>query len=85
MRRRGPHYFLCNPACPVRPSDLRRHVPTRGVILRGPLGVRGPAADPGQSGASMKLTERKIEKLATEHGRKDRLTFDDAQRGLACA
>jgi integrase len=31
----------------------------------------------------MKLTERKIEKLATEHGRKDRLVFDDAQRGLA--
>ena len=31
----------------------------------------------------MKLTERKIEKLATEYGRKDRLVFDDAQRGLA--
>jgi integrase len=31
----------------------------------------------------MKLTERKIEKLATEHGRKDRLIFDNAQRGLA--
>ena len=31
----------------------------------------------------MKLTERKIEKLAAEHGRKDRLVFDDAQRGLA--
>ena len=31
----------------------------------------------------MKLTERKIETLATEHGRKDRLVFDDAQRGLA--
>src|SRR6516225_5004328 len=31
----------------------------------------------------MKLTERKIEKLATEHGRKDRLVFDDVQRGLA--
>jgi integrase len=31
----------------------------------------------------MKLTERKIEKLATEHGRKDRLIFDHAQRGLA--
>ena len=31
----------------------------------------------------MKLTERKIEKLSTEHGRKDRLVFDDAQRGLA--
>jgi len=27
----------------------------------------------------MKLTERKIEKLATEHGRKDRLIFDDAR------
>jgi integrase len=31
----------------------------------------------------MKLTERKIEKLTTEHGRKDRLAFDDTQRGLA--
>jgi integrase len=31
----------------------------------------------------MKLTERKIEKLSTEHGSKDRLVFDDAQRGLA--
>ncbi|HKF13330.1 MAG TPA: integrase family protein, partial [Xanthobacteraceae bacterium] len=31
----------------------------------------------------MKLTERKIEMLAVEHGRKDRLVFDDAQRGLA--
>jgi integrase len=31
----------------------------------------------------MKLTERKIEKLVAEHGRKDRLVFDDAQRGLA--
>jgi integrase len=31
----------------------------------------------------MKLTERKIETLAVEHGRKDRLVFDDAQRGLA--
>ena len=31
----------------------------------------------------MKLTERKIEKLAAERGRKDRLVFDDAQRGLA--
>ena len=31
----------------------------------------------------MRLTERKIEKLSPEHGRKDRLVFDDAQRGLA--
>jgi integrase len=31
----------------------------------------------------MKLTERKIDKLATEYSRKDRLVFDDAQRGLA--
>ena len=31
----------------------------------------------------MKLTERKIEKLAVHHSRKDRLVFDDAQRGLA--
>src|ERR1700691_2244637 len=31
----------------------------------------------------MKLTERKIGKLAPEPGRKDKLVFDDAQRGLA--
>lgn len=31
----------------------------------------------------MKLTERKVETLTVEHGRKDRLIFDDAQRGLA--
>jgi integrase len=31
----------------------------------------------------MKLTERKIERLAVEDGRKDRLVFDKAQRGLA--
>jgi integrase len=31
----------------------------------------------------MKLTERKIEALAVENGGKDRLVFDDAQRGLA--
>jgi integrase len=31
----------------------------------------------------MKLTERKIERLAPEPGRKDKLVFDDAQRGLA--
>lgn len=31
----------------------------------------------------MNLTERKIEKLATENGRKDRLVFDDELRGLA--
>ena len=31
----------------------------------------------------MKLTERKIEKLTPETGRKDRLVFDDEQRGLA--
>jgi hypothetical protein len=31
----------------------------------------------------MKLTERKIEGLRVEGGRKDRLVFDDAQRGLA--
>src|SRR6516164_5174670 len=30
----------------------------------------------------MKLTERKIEKLKVERGQKDRLVFDDAQRGL---
>jgi integrase len=31
----------------------------------------------------VKLTERKIEKLTTKPGHKDRLVFDDAQRGLA--
>jgi len=31
----------------------------------------------------MKLTERKIETLTVEHGGKDRLVFDDTQRGLA--
>jgi integrase len=31
----------------------------------------------------MKLTERKIETLEVEQGRKDRLVFDDGQRGLA--
>jgi hypothetical protein len=31
----------------------------------------------------MKLTERKIETLAVGNGGKDRLVFDDAQRGLA--
>jgi hypothetical protein len=31
----------------------------------------------------MKLTERKIETLAVENGGRDRLVFDDAQRGLA--
>ena len=32
---------------------------------------------------AMKLTERKIETLLVDGGRKDRLVFDDAQRGLA--
>jgi integrase len=36
-----------------------------------------------KAGAIVKLTERKIEKLATERNRKDRLIFDDEQRGLA--
>jgi integrase len=31
----------------------------------------------------MRLTERKVESLVVEHGRKDKLVFDDAQRGLA--
>jgi len=31
----------------------------------------------------MKLTERKIEGLTVERGQRDRLVFDDAQRGLA--
>jgi integrase len=60
-------------------ATARRGTSSGGV----PLWVRGPAADPEQSGGTMKLTERKIEKLAAEHGRKDRLVFDDAQRGLA--
>src|SRR5262249_30238942 len=30
----------------------------------------------------MKLTERKVEQLSPDPGRKDRLVFDDAQRGL---
>jgi len=62
---------------------LTRHDPTGDAGRQGPLGVRGPGADPEQSGEIMKLTERKIEKLAPERGRKDRLVFDDAQRGLA--
>src|ERR1700759_1405656 len=64
----------------MRTSDSGRRRPTGAVIRRDPLGVRGPAADPEKG---MKLTERKIEKLSPEHGRKDRLVFDDAQRGLA--
>jgi hypothetical protein len=31
----------------------------------------------------LKLTERKIERLTVEEGRRDRLVFDDTQRGLA--
>jgi hypothetical protein len=31
----------------------------------------------------MRLTERKIETLTADGGKKDRLVFDDAQRGLA--
>lgn len=57
------------------------------AIWPGPLWVRGPLADPKVNLADpkvkMKLTERKIEKLMTEYGRKDRLVFDDGQRGLA--
>src|SRR5262245_18192912 len=34
-------------------------------------------------GTAMKLTERKIETLTADRGQKDRLVFDDAQRGLA--
>src|ERR1700683_1944314 len=49
--------------------------------------VRQGSADPlrtwARPGRTMKLTERKIEKLAPEPGRKDKLVFDDAQRGLA--
>jgi integrase len=66
----------------VRPSDMKCHEATRRVVWRGPLGVRGPAADPSKGG-DMKLTELKIERLKVEQGRKDRLVFDDAQRGLA--
>jgi hypothetical protein len=31
----------------------------------------------------MKLTEREIEKLVCPAGKRDRLVFDDTQRGLA--
>src|SRR6516165_3590548 len=47
---------------------------------RGPLTGCGPRY---QFGTAMKLTERKIETLTTGRGQKDRLVFDDAQRGLA--
>src|ERR1700676_721974 len=72
----------------MRPSDFGRHGATRYVVRWGPLGVRGPAADPQtgpgeRRGVAMKLTEGKIETLAVESGGKDRLVFDDAQRGLA--
>ena len=46
----------------------------------------GPRTRCGPQGAErdcMKLTERKIETLTVENGGKDRLVFDDAQRGLA--
>src|SRR5436190_10820516 len=33
--------------------------------------------------SAMRLTERKIETLNADRGQKDRLVFDDAQRGLA--
>ena len=46
------------------------------------MGSAGPTADPGEKGVAMKLTERKIETLTVENGGKDRLVFDDAQRGL---
>src|SRR5215467_7859601 len=46
----------------------------------GPRTRRGP---PASRGDAMKLTERKIEALTTGRGQKDRLVFDDAQRGLA--
>jgi hypothetical protein len=36
-----------------------------------------------EQGEAMKLTERKIEAEAAKPGQKDRLIFDDAQRGLA--
>src|SRR5215472_570315 len=55
----------------------------RGATGGHPTGsARGPRTR-CKAGAIMKLTERKIERLAVEHGRKDRLVFDDAQRGLA--
>src|SRR5262249_7387331 len=45
--------------------------------------VKGPRTHCGPKGrVIMKLTERKIDRVAVEHGRKDRLVFDDAQRGL---
>jgi integrase len=50
-------------------------------------GVRWGSADPVRTRKkyeeAVKLTERKIETMAVERGQKDRLIFDDTQRGLA--
>src|SRR5262244_3178190 len=50
-------------------------------------GVRCGSAAQGrtflQVRSAMRLTERKIETLTADRGQKDRLVFDDAQRGLA--
>jgi integrase len=55
--------------------------------MRRPAGsAQGPRTHCGpwtRAGRTMKLTERKIEALAVEGEGKDRLIFDDAQRGLA--
>jgi integrase len=56
---------------------------SQSVSWEGPLQVRGPEAAPGKLGEIVKLTQRKIEELAVERGSRDRLVFDDAQRGLA--
>jgi integrase len=47
------------------------------------LGSADPMRTLARSGGAMKLTERRIETLVVEHSRKDRLIFDEAQRGLA--
>ena len=62
-------------------SDVRsrRATSSRGVRSRSANTKRTPR----QKAGVMKLTERKIETLEVERGRKDRLVFDDAQRGLA--
>src|SRR5262249_60662216 len=57
----------------------RHDTPSRGVRF----GSAEPLRTPARSGERMKLTERKIETLSVDRGRKDRLVFDAAQRGLA--
>ena len=83
MLRRGPRILPCavdNPCDLLTFTDTRR----RWTSSRR---VRQRSADPLRTqtlrGTNHELTERKIETRASEPGRKDRLVFDDAQRGLA--